>query len=103
MNTATIAEQPTAQPSPAVTSQRHSVSSVAFESLVLSLGAVQAVAFATIYHHGPVWLSLILALVASHLMHGLLIGFHEASHSLLRRSRKLNEFDGVLLGTFSFT
>jgi fatty acid desaturase len=35
-------------------------------------------------------------------MHGLLIGFHEASHGLLRKSRRLNEFDGVLIGIFSF-
>jgi fatty acid desaturase len=35
------------------------------------------------------------------LMHGQLIGFHEASHSLLRKSKRLNEFDGQLLGVFS--
>ena len=42
-----------------------------------------------------------LVLVAAHLMHGLLIGFHEASHGLLRQSRLFNEFDGVLIGIFS--
>jgi fatty acid desaturase len=36
-------------------------------------------------------------------MHGQLIGFHEASHGLLRRSRTLNNFDGVLIGVLSFT
>ena len=35
-------------------------------------------------------------------MHGMLIGFHEASHGLLRKSRRLNEFDGVIIGMFSF-
>jgi len=40
-------------------------------------------------------------LVTAHFMHGLLIGFHEASHGLLRKSRRLNEFDGVLIGIFS--
>ncbi len=49
------------------------------------------------------WLVVPLALVASHLMHGSLIGFHEASHGMLKRSRKWNEFDGVLIGTLSFT
>ena len=51
---------------------------------------------------GWLWLALPLVLVAAHLMHGLLIGFHEASHGLLRKSRRLNEFDGVILGVFSF-
>jgi fatty acid desaturase len=31
-----------------------------------------------------------------------LIGFHEASHGLLRKSRRLNDFDGTLIGIFSF-
>jgi fatty acid desaturase len=97
MNTATAVEAPTGK------SQRHSVSSVAFESIVISLVAVQGGIFATIYYHSPVWPTLILALIASHLMHGLLIGFHEASHSLLRRNRKLNEFDGTLIGILSLT
>ncbi|PYL14570.1 MAG: fatty acid desaturase [Verrucomicrobia bacterium] len=34
-------------------------------------------------------------------MHGMLIGLHEASHGLLRKSRRLNEFDGVVIGTLS--
>ncbi|MFX9552013.1 fatty acid desaturase, partial [Acinetobacter baumannii] len=36
-----------------------------------------------------------------HLMHGMLIGFHEASHGLLRKNRTLNEIDGVIIGIFS--
>ena len=43
-----------------------------------------------------------LALVASHLMHGIMIGFHEAAHGLLRKSRRLNEADGMIIGVFSF-
>ena len=35
-------------------------------------------------------------------MHGALIGFHEASHGHLRKSRFLNEADGLIIGTFSF-
>ena len=42
-----------------------------------------------------------LVLTASHLMHGLLIGFHEASHGLLRKTRRLNEIDGIIIGIFS--
>jgi fatty acid desaturase len=38
----------------------------------------------------------------SHFMHGALIGFHEASHGLLRKNRTLNEVDGVLAGMLSF-
>lgn len=43
-----------------------------------------------------------LVLIAGHLMHGTAVGFHEATHGLLRRNRAFNEFDGVLLGVFSF-
>jgi fatty acid desaturase len=35
-------------------------------------------------------------------MHGQLIGFHEASHGLLRKNRTWNEVDGLLIGVFSF-
>jgi fatty acid desaturase len=35
-------------------------------------------------------------------MHGALIGFHEASHGILRKNRTLNEIDGVLAGVLSF-
>jgi fatty acid desaturase len=31
----------------------------------------------------------------------MLIGFHEASHGLLRKSRLLNEVDGIIIGIFS--
>src|SRR5678816_4905392 len=34
-------------------------------------------------------------------MHSMLIGFHEASHGLLRKSRILNEIDGIIIGTLS--
>jgi fatty acid desaturase len=35
-------------------------------------------------------------------MHGLLIGFHEASHGMLRKNRTFNEVEGVFIGVFSF-
>ena len=44
-----------------------------------------------------------LVLLTSHFMHGAAVGFHEAAHGLLRRNRRLNEFDGMLIGVFSFT
>lgn len=94
--------EPTAETLPG-TSQRHSVSSVAFESIVISLALVHGTVAASLYYHWPLWSTICLVFIASHLMHGLLIGFHEASHGLLRRSRKLNEFDGVLIGILSFT
>lgn len=47
------------------------------------------------------WLAVLLLIPLSHLMHGAIIGFHEASHGLLRKNRLLNEFDGVLAGVLS--
>ena len=42
-----------------------------------------------------------LVLLASHFMHGLLVGFHEASHGMLRKSRLINDLEGVFIGVFS--
>jgi fatty acid desaturase len=42
-------------------------------------------------------------LFVSHVMHGMLIAFHEASHGLLRKNRRLNEIDGIIIGAMSFT
>src|SRR6476659_5096815 len=81
--------------------KKHDVSSVAFQTLVFSLAIAEVALWAVVWS-GWVWLALPLVLVVAHLMHGLLIGFHEASHGLLRKSRRLNEFDGVILGVFSF-
>src|SRR5438477_5973839 len=80
---------------------KHDVSCVAFQTLVFSLGITEVALWAVVWS-GWFWLALPLVLVAAHLMHGLLIGFHEASHGLLRKSRRLNEFDGVILGVFTF-
>jgi fatty acid desaturase len=79
----------------------HEVSSVTFQTLVFLLALTEIAIGASVWA-GWLWLSVPLALVAAHLMHGLLIGYHEASHGLLRKSRRLNEFDGVLIGIFSF-
>src|SRR4051794_16932887 len=81
--------------------EEHTVNSATFQTLVFLLVLAEIAIGATVWA-GWLWLTLPLALVAAHLMHGLLIGFHEASHGLLRKSRRLNEFDGVLIGIFSF-
>jgi fatty acid desaturase len=56
-------------------------------------------ALAFTVQRGWIWLAVPLVLVTSHLMHGALIGLHEAAHGLLRKSRGFNEFDGVVIGT----
>src|SRR3954465_10439486 len=78
----------------------HEVSCVAFQSLVFLLGLTELAIWMTVWR-GWLWLTVPLVFVAAHFMHGLLIGYHEASHGLLRKSRRLNEFDGVLSGMFS--
>ncbi len=52
-------------------------------------------------YRGWIWLSIPLVLVVSHLMHGYLIGFHEATHWGLRKNRFLNDFNGVIMGAVS--
>src|SRR4051812_30706054 len=81
--------------------EEHPINSVDFQTLVFLLAFSEIATWATLWA-GWLWLTLPLVVVAAHLMHGLLIGFHEASHGLLRKSRRLNEFDGVLIGIFSF-
>src|SRR4029077_10894839 len=86
---------------PAEQHDEHEVSSVAFQSLVISLVIAETSMWVAL-RMGWFWLMVLSALVVAHLMHGLVIGLHEAIHGLLRRSRRLNEFDGVLIGIFSF-
>src|ERR1700737_2649460 len=83
--------------------QPHWVSRSAFQ-VVIVLFFFTEIALAAVLHSGSsVWLAVPLVLLASHLMHGALVGFHEASHGLLTRSRRLNEVDGIILGVLSFT
>jgi fatty acid desaturase len=89
-----------AEPIPEVQDE-HEGSCVAFQMLVISLGATDLALWAAVWL-GWIWLAVPLVLFAAHFMHGLLIGFHEASHGLLRKTRRLNEFDGVIIGIFSF-
>src|SRR3979411_1470745 len=72
----------------------------AFQLLVLGLVFTELMLAVTV-QRGLIWLAVPLVLVVSHLMHGTLIGLHEAAHGLLRRNRRFNEFDGVLIGTLS--
>jgi fatty acid desaturase len=78
----------------------HWVSRAAFPILAATF-LLNQVALGTALYLGSVWFTVALVLTASHLMHGMLIGFHEASHGLLRKNRRLNEIDGVLIGIFS--
>jgi fatty acid desaturase len=80
----------------------HWASRSAFQLLVFAMVANQLTLFAALYH-GWTWAVVVLILTGSHFMHGVLIGFHEASHGLLRENRKFNEFDGVLIGVLSLT
>src|SRR3954467_14463812 len=90
----------TAEPVSEEVHDEHAISSVTFQTLVILLVLAESAIWFTVWA-GWLWLTVPLVLVSAHLMHGLLIGFHEASHGLLRKSRRLNEFDGVLIGIFS--
>jgi fatty acid desaturase len=79
----------------------HWVSRAAFQILLLIFFATQAVLGVAVYR-GWYWLAVPLVFASSHLMHGMLIGLHEASHGLLRKSRRLNEIDGTLIAAFGF-
>jgi fatty acid desaturase len=79
----------------------HWVSRVAF-SLIAAALVVTQVALGFAVYQGWIWLAVPLVLLASHFMHGGLIGFHEASHGLLRKNRLWNDFDGIIVGTLSF-
>ena len=78
----------------------HWLSRSAFPVLVALFFLTQISLGFTVYR-ANYWLATLLVLISSHLMHAMLIGFHEASHGLLRKSRLLNEIDGVIIGIFS--
>ncbi len=94
IDTTTAIEEPETERGP------HWVSRTAFPVVSGLFFASQALLGLAVYRNNY-WLAVPLALIASHLMHGILIGFHEASHGLLRKSRLLNEIDGVIIGIFS--
>jgi fatty acid desaturase len=92
-NSATIAEQKEWRPS-WISRSAISFVSISFYLTLIGLG------FAV--HFENYWVAVPLMLVCAHCMHGLLIGFHEASHGMLRKNRRFNDFEGYLIGTFSF-
>src|ERR1700745_4247590 len=96
MNTTQPATEDLLEPPPT-----HWVSRAAFPVLAAVLFLNQAALGIALYL-GFVWVAVLLMLSLSHLMHGMLIGFHEASHGLLRKNRRLNEIDGVIIGVMSF-
>ncbi len=80
----------------------HWLSRSAFQIVVISFFITDLVLIMVLRSGASLWLAVPLVLLGGHFMHGAALGFHEATHGLLRRNRKLNEFDGVLLGVFSF-
>lgn len=86
----------TDQPAP------HWVSRSAFQIVIFLFLFTELALIAVLKSGGSLWLAVPLVLIASHLMHGAAVGFHEATHGLLRQNRRFNEFDGVLIGVFSF-
>src|SRR5580692_299544 len=81
--------------------QSHWVGRAAFPLVLIALLLTECGLIVALQHRAY-WLAVPLVLIASHFMHGLLIGFHEASHGLLRSNRRINEIDGVLAGILSF-
>ncbi len=80
----------------------HWLSRSAFQIVVIVLALIEITLAMALYHQASLWLVIPIVLVISHLMHGSAVGLHEATHGLLRQNRRFNEFDGVLLGVFSF-
>src|SRR5688572_4337080 len=78
----------------------HWISQQAFP-LLTACFALSQTALGVAVYHSNYWLAVPLALISSHLMHSMLIGFHEASHGLLRKSKVLNEIDGIIIGVLS--
>lgn len=80
----------------------HWVSRQAFQIVIIMALFAEITMFLLLRNGVSLWWAVPVVLVISHLMHGAAVGFHEASHGLLRRNRKFNEFDGVLIGLLSF-
>ena len=74
----------------------------AFQILIFCILFLEIAIGIAVYQGASYWLLVPLGVVLGHFMHGAAVGLHEATHGLLRKNRKFNEFDGVLLGIFSF-
>jgi fatty acid desaturase len=77
----------------------HWVTKAAFP-VVMTIFYLTQIALGVAVYWSFYWLAVPLVLVSSHLMHGILIALHEASHGLLRKNRILNEIDGILIAAF---
>lgn len=77
----------------------HWVTKAAFP-VVMTIFYLTQIALGFAVYQSLYWLAVPLMLVSSHLMHGILIALHEASHGLLRKNRTLNEIDGILIAAF---
>ncbi len=84
------------------TERPHWLSASAFFVVSILLLVCQILLAIAIYHD-VVWSIVLMIPIISHLMHGQLIGLHEASHSLLRKNRMLNDIDGFIIAALSFT
>ena len=80
----------------------HWLSRSAFQIVVFLFFFTEIALWAVLQSGASLWFAVPLVLIAGHLMHGSSVAFHEASHGLLRRSRLVNEVDGLILGTLSF-
>ena len=88
--------------SPESIEEPHWVSRSAYQVVTILFLASEIALAAVLYQRASIWWVAALVLLISHLMHGSLVGFHEASHGLLRRNRRFNEVNGVVLGLLSF-
>ena len=80
----------------------HPISRSAF-SVVAVLFYLSQMSIGVAVYYGNYWVAIPLVLFCGHFMHGLLIGFHEASHGMLRKNKKFNDIEGTVIGIFSFT
>ena len=90
---ATSTTSPTIEP-------RASLGNQAAFPVVMTIFYLTQIALGFAVYWSLYWLAVPLVLVSSHLMHGVLIALHEASHGLLRKNRTLNEIDGILMAAF---
>ena len=74
----------------------------AFQILIFLVLFTEIALGVALHREASLWVVVPLVLLASHFMHGVAVGLHEATHGLLRKNRRFNEFDGVLLGVSSF-
>ena len=87
---------------PEIGEEPHWVSRQAFQIVIIMALFAQIAMLLILWNGICLWWAVPVVLVLGHLMHGAAVGFHEASHGLLRRNRRFNEFDGVLIGLLSF-